>query len=340
MKKEDRMTNEKVSEFKNYLREVISGNSPDVLGTRAVLNDTSSKKIDAITKAVKMLPEEEIIIFFDDTLTGSGKGGLILSSWGIRYKDTATLAKWDISWEELVEKYTFHTEGMINKKLKLRNGKGNLFTVEKEIALTMTSFNVEWLQRIISNGCRIFTGKEPGTGSEKIVSPQAVEPQNVVAPEVKPGNDALNKPDEAPAFPGAAETEEPPKTRSGESNNKAASAFFVENRGAVILAISLVLVTDFGLFAGWFDSDTEILTMGIKIGFFFLNFISLPLSFIGCVIGNKIRLAIHPDFVIATGFMGLLKEKLFWRFGPQFIGALVGWGLGFIIVTKILGLGE
>jgi hypothetical protein len=60
------------------------------------------------------------------------------------------------------------------------------------------------------------------------------------------------------------------------------------------------------------------------------------LSFLGCFLGNKLRLALHPDFVITSGFMDLLKEKLFWRFGPQLVGALIGWGIGIGIVGGIV----
>jgi hypothetical protein len=64
-----------------------------------------------------------------------------------------------------------------------------------------------------------------------------------------------------------------------------------------------------------------------------LGFILTPiLAFVGYLIGNKLRLWLHPDFVMASGFMGLLKEKIFWRFIPQligtFIGAFIGAGIG------------
>jgi len=60
---------EKTKEFKNYLQEVISGNAKDVLGSRVVLNTIQSKKITTISGILKIPSDEEIIIFFDDTIT-------------------------------------------------------------------------------------------------------------------------------------------------------------------------------------------------------------------------------------------------------------------------------
>jgi hypothetical protein len=68
----------------------------------------------------------------------------------------------------------------------------------------------------------------------------------------------------------------------------------------------------------------------------FLGFLLIPtLSFVGYIIGNKLRLAVHPDFVITSGFMGLLKEKIFWRFIPQLIGTLIGACIGGAIGTAL-----
>ena len=159
------MDTEKINEYKTYLQTVISGNARGVLGTRAVLNNAPSKKISTITGVLKIPQDEEIIIFFDDTLMGSGKEGLVLTSWGLHYK---VKTKWDISWEEIAEKFNHFaiegTEGI--KNLKIRNGQGNDFSIEKEIFLTMASFDLEWLKRILFTGCRIFTGKKLGDEQE------------------------------------------------------------------------------------------------------------------------------------------------------------------------------
>ena len=47
-------------------------------------------------------------------------------------------------------------------------------------------------------------------------------------------------------------------------------------------------------------------------------------GFIACSIGNKLRLALMPDSVYTNdGFIGLLKEKIFWSVGPQFIASII-----------------
>jgi hypothetical protein len=107
-----------------------------------------------------------------------------------------------------------------------------------------------------------------------------------------------------------------------------------ENSRALVLAVVLVLIIDiYTMSTNYFQ-----LGGGGKVLFCLLSVIAIILSFIGCVIGNKIRLAIHPDFVFESGFMGLLRERLFWRFGPQLIGAFIGLTLGLMLVCMILGI--
>jgi hypothetical protein len=153
------MNQEKIDEFKTYLQTVIEDNGAEALGTRMVINNAPSEKLSIIADAVKLPEDEKIIIFFDDTIKGTGKCGLLFTSWGIRYKDNATLANWALSWDELAEKYIVAVEGVIFKTLKLRKGQG-IFTAEKTINLTQAAFDLERLKRIIANGCFIFTGKE------------------------------------------------------------------------------------------------------------------------------------------------------------------------------------
>jgi len=102
-------------------------------------------------------------------------------------------------------------------------------------------------------------------------------------------------------------------------------SFLSRNIGGFILAVILTV-----LFCA-----TGKITVIRKI---FGVILAIPLSFLGYIIGNKLRLLLHPDFVIASGFWGLLKEKIFWRFIPQFIGALLGALIAFTIASA--GAGE
>ena len=56
-------------------------------------------------------------------------------------------------------------------------------------------------------------------------------------------------------------------------------------------------------------------------------------GFIGAMIGDAIRRFTQPDAFFTTGGMGsILKTKLFWMFGPQFIGLFIGAAVGLAVV--------
>ena len=106
---------------------------------------------------------------------------------------------------------------------------------------------------------------------------------------------------------------------SSEEVNDSGS-FLSRNIGGVILAVIFTVLA----------CATAELSLIRKI---FGVILAIPLSFLGYVMGNKLRLLLHPDFVIASGFWGLLKERIFWRFVPQFIGALIGAVIAFTIAS-------
>lgn len=57
-------------------------------------------------------------------------------------------------------------------------------------------------------------------------------------------------------------------------------------------------------------------------------------GFIGFLIADFIRKLAIPDMIFTTGgFMGLLKQRLFWLCGPQLIGVAIG---GLVVVTLIV----
>lgn len=56
-------------------------------------------------------------------------------------------------------------------------------------------------------------------------------------------------------------------------------------------------------------------------------------AFIGAMAGDSIRRFTQPDAFFTTGGMGsILKTKLFWMFGPQFIGLFIGAAIGIAII--------
>lgn len=59
------------------------------------------------------------------------------------------------------------------------------------------------------------------------------------------------------------------------------------------------------------------------------------LGLIGALIGDAIRNFAHPDAVYTSGGMfSLIWIKLFWMFGPQVIGLVVGIGFGCSFVLR------
>jgi len=298
------MKTEKAEDFKKYFDEAISENGQGIFGSRMILNNGSSEQIETFSNVLKLPEDEEIIVFFDDTIKSSGKGGLAFTSWGVRYRDNGAQKKWNLSWEELGEKYTFRREGLINKKLMLHNDQGNLFTVDKEICLSYASFDLKWLEIILLKGCVIMNGKNPYAASGAAQDNEDSKPKNKIEEEPK----AEDTEHQIVLPQKAVEPEEKHKEELHgyyKRKTKAKSSFFAENIFSVIVAILFTVIS-------------------IGSGLYTMAVLVLPLSFFGSFLGNKIRLWIHPDFLITDGFMGLIKEKLFWRFGPQLIGGLIG----------------
>jgi len=61
-----------------------------------------------------------------------------------------------------------------------------------------------------------------------------------------------------------------------------------------------------------------------------------PCGTIGAVIGDGLRKAAKPEFIITSGMNEILKQKIFWAVGPQFIGTIVGAGIGSLITGGLL----
>ena len=57
--------------------------------------------------------------------------------------------------------------------------------------------------------------------------------------------------------------------------------------------------------------------------------ISIPLAFVGFMVGDFVRRLTIPDMIFTTGGMlSILKEKLFWFCVPQLVGIVVGVAVG------------
>ncbi|MCD1655177.1 hypothetical protein K7J14_10745 [Treponema zuelzerae] len=106
------------------------------------------------------------------------------------------------------------------------------------------------------------------------------------------------------------------------------------NIGAVAFSSIFSILTIISAFSG-----TAEISGGQAIIFVILSLMLCPiLGFIGFLIGEKLRDALHPDFVITSGFMSLLKEKVFWAIGPQVIGGFLGILIASGIIQLLVGI--
>lgn len=82
-----------------------------------------------------------------------------------------------------------------------------------------------------------------------------------------------------------------------------------------------------------FNADYSISFLGYAT--FFISFSIIPA--IGAFIGNALREFTIPDSIFTTeGMSGILKAKLFWMFGPQCIGFIIGLMIASEIPTEFI----
>ncbi|MDO8330321.1 MAG: hypothetical protein Q7T36_07620 [Fluviicoccus sp.] len=63
--------------------------------------------------------------------------------------------------------------------------------------------------------------------------------------------------------------------------------------------------------------------------------VATVLGTIGAAIGDAVRKFAMPDGILTSGGMGsLIWNKLFWMFGPQVIGMVLGVLIGAVLVLK------
>jgi hypothetical protein len=90
--------------------------------------------------------------------------------------------------------------------------------------------------------------------------------------------------------------------------------FVKANIGGLIFSVIIVVIADIIAIAGLDFGSGKYVAQSI---------LHIPVIFIAWCIGNAIRKVLHPDFVVTQGFFGLLKEKIFWKIGPQCIIAMI-----------------
>lgn len=83
----------------------------------------------------------------------------------------------------------------------------------------------------------------------------------------------------------------------------------------------------------WFQPQE----IGFWGGILFIVFATL-FTTIGVFIGDALRRFAMPDAFFSTGFVDTIKQKLFWGFGPQVIGWIVGIVVTNGFLANVLGL--
>ncbi|MDR0562339.1 MAG: hypothetical protein LBG73_06585 [Spirochaetaceae bacterium] len=113
----------------------------------------------------------------------------------------------------------------------------------------------------------------------------------------------------------------------GSIDKEQAVSFFNKNKGAVLLSTGISIITCFSILQGNMTGIDSVLSKIIAV---ILGFpVGVIVGILGFHLGETIRRWIHPDYIFASGFWGLLKEKIFWKIGPQSIGCLIGVIIGF-----------
>jgi hypothetical protein len=313
---------ENVNEFNSFIQGLIDANGAQIFGKRIHWKNIPEKIAANASKGLNIPGNESMMMLIDASIMGSGKEGMALTNWGIRYKEDANA--WGLAWGDFSEKYSIIIKA---DSLLLQAKPGDDFAVNKEVKMTLAFVNYDILARVLSKSCQIFTGKNVETvntnaSNAAIQSPAVpIQPELTRAPSKAPElpSNFQEAQKEAPRIQDTREEEPYNLQNNRRSNMSDSNSFLKSNIGAIILTLIFSI----------FICVANTIPFGIILAF--------PLSFVGYIIGNKLRLLVHPDFVIASGFMGLLKEKFFWRFGPQLVGSLIGALLGAGIIGAIFG---
>lgn len=157
------MSIEKVNEFRTYIQGLITANGEDTFSKRVYWKDFPEKITNNAVQVFNIPSGETIIMILDASIMGSGKEGMILTDWGIRYNNE--YKAWNLTWNDLQEKFALakFTEekslGTTTDVISLQVKEGDDPTVNKTISLSMAYINYDLLAIILDKTCLIFTGK-------------------------------------------------------------------------------------------------------------------------------------------------------------------------------------
>jgi tetratricopeptide (TPR) repeat protein/uncharacterized Zn finger protein (UPF0148 family) len=149
---------EKIEKFDGMIQAILEQKGTDTLGDQVWGRNIPAKKLDNISKSLQTSDDERVFILFDDTVFGSAKTGMIITSWGIRYKPDST-DEWKLSWKTIVERYEY---GEYTEKKKsipvLRLKDSDDIASAKKLILICAKIENDLLRKIITEGMSIFGG--------------------------------------------------------------------------------------------------------------------------------------------------------------------------------------
>jgi len=156
------MSVEKINEFKTFIQGFIDSNSEGIFSKRIYWKSFPEKIAANAAKRLKIPSGESVMMFLDASIFGSGKEGMALTDWGVRYNDGVD--SWSLTWDTLQKKYIFvktKVDGALGVKanaLLIQAKLRDEFMINKTVNLSMAEINYDILASILSKTCSIFTG--------------------------------------------------------------------------------------------------------------------------------------------------------------------------------------
>jgi hypothetical protein len=79
--------NMKIERFIKFIFNMKEANKGASFANEIYISDIPEKKLSNARKTMNVPEKETVLILIDDTVFGSAKDGVLLTDWGIRYKE-------------------------------------------------------------------------------------------------------------------------------------------------------------------------------------------------------------------------------------------------------------
>jgi hypothetical protein len=171
--------------FRDFIQAFIEVNGEQTFGKRVHWKNIPEKIAINASNRLKIPDGESMMMILDASLFGSGKEGMAITDWGIRYNDGVD--SWVLNWDDLHEKYSLVTNkmdgalGIKGDALLLKAKSGDDFTVDKTINLSMVSISYDILAKILKKACCIFKGSIKKETNSNVIA-EEVQGQNINEP--------------------------------------------------------------------------------------------------------------------------------------------------------------